>query len=143
MAESQTAVPIGVAVVEHQGQFLVGRRSADSPLPGLAEFPGGKCQPGESSGVCARRECLEETGLQVATVDLLMRRTFTYPHATLDLSFWLCRPVEQALVAEEHQGYHWIPRAELASLNFPEANLPLVEVLSKWPPDHRLSPHTG
>ena len=143
MAETQSAIPIGVAVVEHQGRYLVGRRAADSPLPGQAEFPGGKCHPGESSGVCARRECLEETGLQVVTVDLLMRRTFTYPHATLDLSFWLCRPADPAAISENHRDYRWVPREELAALNFPEANRPLIEVLVKWPREQSLSPHTG
>ena len=131
MADTPVPVPIGIAVVEHQGKFLVGRRGADSPRPGQAEFPGGKCDPGESSGVCARRECLEETGLEVITVDLLMRRVFTYPHGTLDLHFWLCRPVTNAQITEDHQGYRWVPREELSSLNFPEGNKPLIEVLTK------------
>ena len=127
----QAPVPIGIAVVEHQGKFLIGHLAPGSPLPGQAEFPGGKCHAGESSGVCARRECLEETGLEVITVDLLMRRVLTYPHATLDLHFWLCRPAINAQLADEHQGYRWIPREELASLNFPEGNKPLIEVLTK------------
>lgn len=143
MAESQAPTLIGIAVVEHQGKFLVGRRPLDAPLAGQSEFPGGKCLSGETTGLCARRECLEETGLQVVNVDLLMRRTFVYPHGSVDLSFWLCRPVDSAAVQEDHQGYRWVPRSELQSLDFPEANAPLVAVLSQWPPSHSLSPHTG
>lgn len=131
MADSSAPVPIGIAVVEHRGKYLIGRRGPDAPLPGLAEFPGGKCNSGESTGVCARRECLEETGLQVTTVDLLMKRIFTYPHGTLDLHFWLCRPASTEQILDDHKGYRWIPREELASLNFPEANRPLIEVLTR------------
>jgi len=127
MPESPTQ--IGIAVVEHRGRYLVGLRRESEQLAGLAEFPGGKCLPDETSGLCARRECLEETGLDVQAIDLLMRRTFTYPHGTFDLHFWLCRPTPRAEIAENHKGYRWVPAAELSSLKFPEANKPLVEVL--------------
>jgi len=122
---------IGIAVVEHRGRYLVGMRPADGPLGGCSEFPGGKCRPGETSGLCARRECLEETGLEVRAVDLLMHRTFTYPHGTFDLHFWLCHPAPRAEVADSHKGYLWVPASELRSLQFPEANLPLIDVLAK------------
>lgn len=124
-----TPTQIGIAVVEHRGRYLVGLRGPAEPLAGLAEFPGGKCQPGETSGLCARRECLEETGLDVRAIDLLMRRTFTYPHGTFDLHFWLCRPAPRAEIADTHKGYRWVPAAELSALKFPEANQPLIEVL--------------
>ena len=123
-------IQIGIAVVEHQGRYLVGKRAAEGPLGGYAEFPGGKCRTGESTGVCARRECLEETGLEVQTVDLLMQRVFTYPHGTFDLHFWLCHPAARAEVLADHRGFHWVPAAELKKLKFPEANQPLIEVLS-------------
>lgn len=124
-------IPIGIAVVEHRGRYLVGFRGEGVELAGYAEFPGGKCREGESSGVCACRECLEETGLEVYAVDLLMKRTFTYPHGTVSLNFWRCRPSAKATVAESHRGYRWVPTAELASLKFPEANAPLIAELTR------------
>ena len=57
--------PIAVAVVEHRGKYLIGRRPEGAALAGLWEFPGGKVEPGESPADAARRECLEETGLDV------------------------------------------------------------------------------
>jgi 8-oxo-dGTP diphosphatase len=121
--------PIGIAVVEHNGCYLVGIR-ANEPLPGYAEFPGGKCRPGESPEQCALRECREETGLNVMSVKLLLNHQFTYPHGTVDLNFWLCKPADEAKVAEEHQGFRWIPAAKLAALQFPEANAPVIEMLA-------------
>lgn len=139
MAESPTPTPIGVAVVEHHGRYLVGFRDAAGPLGGYAEFPGGKCVPGESTGRCACRECLEETGLEVTAVDLLMHRVFTYPHDTVDLHFWLCRPAPRAEIKEDHRGYRWVTDDELKTLRFPEANQPLIDVLLK--PHGSSSPH--
>ncbi len=127
-------IPIGVAVVEHRGRYLVGFRGPDGPLAGYAEFPGGKCRPGEPPATCACRECQEETGLDVFAVDLLMHRPFTYPHGTFELFFWLCRPVGKVeAIPEDCRGYRWVPAAELAALHFPDANLPLIEILSRPP----------
>lgn len=131
MTAAAKPVPIGVAVVEHQGRYLIGFRPEGVPLAGYAEFPGGKCQAGETPGLCAARECLEETGLEVRVVDLLMHRQFTYPHGTFDLHFWLCRPTARAIVGQDHKGYRWVWAKELKSLQFPEANLPLIEALTR------------
>jgi 8-oxo-dGTP diphosphatase len=124
-------IPVGVAVVEHLGRYLVGTRPNTGPLPGFAEFPGGKCRVDESTGVCACRECREETGLEVLAVDLLMRRTFSYPHGTFDLHFWLCRPTARATIKESHGSYRWVPAEKLRMLAFPEANGPLIEMLAR------------
>lgn len=125
---SDSAV-IGVAVVEHEGRYLVGIRGAEGSLPGYAEFPGGKCLPGESPRECAGRECREETGLDVVPLELLLNTQFTYGHGSVDLHFWRCRPVGPESVCETHNGFRWIRAAELMRLKFPEANAPLIERL--------------
>lgn len=117
---------IGIAIVERAGCFLVGTRGVGQDLAGFAEFPGGKCLPDEASEVCAVRECLEETGLAVAPVKLLQRLEFTYPHAVVDLHFWLCTP---ASAAEPLNGFRWVDRGELAQLPFPAANAEVVQTL--------------
>ncbi len=123
------SVPIGIAIVEQNACYLVGIRDNDGPLPGYAEFPGGKCRPGESPEQCALRECREETGLDVIPVKLLLNRQFTYSHGTVDLHFWLCKPADAEKVAEKHHRFGWIPAAELPALQFPEANEPVTAML--------------
>ena len=120
---------IGIAIVEHDGCYLVGTRGPDSPLPGYAEFPGGKCEAGETVEACALRETQEETGLTVEIDRLLLRCEYTYPHATVDLHFYLCHPVSLQGLRDEHQGFRWIAARALAGLRFPEANAPVVEML--------------
>ena len=122
---------IGIAVVELGGCYLVGIRGPDVPLAGYAEFPGGKCLECESPEACAVRECREESGLLVTVDRLLLRREHTYPHATVDLHFVLCHPTDAASVSDEHGGFRWVPCEQLASLKFPEANEPLIEMLTR------------
>lgn len=120
---------IGIAVVRHQGKYLIGFRGPDQPLAGYAEFPGGKCEPGEEPAACTVRECQEETGLAVHAIRLLLRRQHSYPHGDVDLHFYLCQPVDVDAVRHNHQNYEWRTLAEMSALKFPEANQPLLELL--------------
>lgn len=122
-----SAVMIGVAVVEAGERYLVGKRSPDRTLPGKAEFPGGKCEPDESPMSCAIRECKEEAGLDVEPVLLLAERRFEYDHATVDLRFWLCKPKGEVDPTQDLNGFRWLSIEELLEEDFPEANGPILE----------------
>lgn len=133
LRELHPPVSIAIAVVHHAGRYLVGLRGDDGPLPGFAEFPGGKCRSGESPQACAVRECLEETGLRIVVSDLLCRIPYDYPHAQVDLHFFLCRPAHAGEVAEQHNGFRWISATLLHDLNFPPANDPVLVLLRNRP----------
>ena len=55
-----------VIVLKHDAVLMVER--ARSPFRGLWSFPGGRADPGEDPEATARRELLEETGLEVGRV---------------------------------------------------------------------------
>lgn len=122
---------IGIAIVVERGQVLVGIRGPDSPLPGYAEFPGGKCEPDEPPAECALRECREETGLDVQIIDPLVETFWEYPHATVRLHFFLCRLVRPDDAASDHCGFRWQPLAELSKFRFPEANRDAIAALER------------
>jgi len=122
--------PIGIAVVEQGGCYLVGRRGPDRPLAGLSEFPGGKCRPNESPRDCALRECREETGLEVTATAELCRTTHRYSHGTVELHFWLCRPADETAVDNE-SGFDWVPADQLAKQRFPDGNARVLEILAQ------------
>ncbi len=126
-AESVTRV--GIAIVERAGRFLVGVRPEGVPLAGAAEFPGGKCSPGEFPAACAERECLEETGLAVSAVECLETRTHRYPHGVVEIHFWMCRPVDEPIGTVLLGNFRWADAAELPTLPFPEANAAVVAAL--------------
>jgi 8-oxo-dGTP diphosphatase len=118
---------IAIAVVEHDGLFLVGTRPEDVPLAGYSEFPGGKVEPGEIPAVAAARECWEETGIEVTIGEPYPEVTHTYDHDTLKLHFFRASPVE--FIQPTNDQYQWVRRCELADRRFPDANAALVRQL--------------
>ena len=128
--ESVSLTPIGVAVVEHEGKYLVGIRNQNSTLAGKAEFPGGKKWKDESFRECAERECLEETGLPVEGRELIFETEWEYEHDAVLLQFWKCSPVDPSAVSSTHREFVWVSREELLSLPFPAANASLMQLLS-------------
>ena len=128
-----TALPartIAIAVVECDGQFLVGPRPASSDLGGLWEFPGGKVEAGETPADAAIRECREETGVRLDNVQRIARHRHAYVHATLDLAFFYARLNRSAAPKPP---YRWVTRQELSKLSFPEGNAPVLRRLLTLP----------
>jgi 8-oxo-dGTP diphosphatase len=119
---------VAIAIIEHEGRFLVGVRPAGVPLAGLAEFPGGKVHDGETAAAAAVRECREETGLQIVVDREFFSTTHRYDHGLLDIEFFLCR-----LAAGERSSpispFRWVTADELAILEFPAANSPVTKML--------------
>ncbi|MGW8249128.1 MAG: NUDIX domain-containing protein [Anaerolineales bacterium] len=58
------------ALIEQDGKVLLVRRAVD-PLRGRWTLPAGFVDAGEDPALAAKRECLEETGLQVSISGLL------------------------------------------------------------------------
>ncbi len=126
--DRESPLRIAIAVVEHADRFLVGQRPASVPLAGLYEFPGGKMQSDETPAEAARRECLEETGLDVEVIEPYLDCVHAYEHGALHLHFFRCRPVngEQMPLLP----FRWIPRNELAQYEFPAGNVKLLSLLT-------------
>jgi mutator protein MutT len=126
-------VNIAIAVVEHAGRFLVGRRGPGVPLAGLWEFPGGKVEPGESPEQAACRECLEETGVRVTAGGRYPEHVHRYDHGRVRLCFVACAPLDPQ--ASPRPPFTWIERARLAELEFPAGNRRLLAQLLAAAPE--------
>ena len=121
---------VTAAVIERDGAYLVTRRQAGVHLEGCWEFPGGKCEPGESLADCLRRELREELDTDADVGAELLAVTHDYPDRSIELHFIAC-----ALHADPRpllgQEMRWVPRAELRSLRFPPADDELIERLCR------------
>lgn len=121
--------PIAIAVVEHNGCFLIGQRPPGVPLAGLWEFPGGKIQPGETPETAAVRECLEETGLAVVPLYRYPEHLHDYDHGEVQLFFVACCLAEQS-PHEPSKPFRWAARSELAELSFPDGNAAILRLIA-------------
>jgi ADP-ribose pyrophosphatase len=56
-----------IVPVDQQGRVYLVRQFRDAAAEELLELPAGKLEPGEEPLACARRECLEELGLEAGS----------------------------------------------------------------------------
>ena len=112
-------------------EILVARRRDDAEhLPGMWEFPGGKCEADETPRSCAVRECREETGLIIVPRTHLATIDHSYDHGDVELHFWRCG-LSPGLPdhAVPSAPFRWVSFDELATLDFPEANRTVLDQL--------------
>lgn len=127
MAEPPTIV-VTAAVIERDGAFLIARRQRGVHLEGYWEFPGGKCEPGESLAACMVRELREELDVDARPGDEIFTTTHAYPDRRVELHFLRCelRGLPRPQVGQE---LRWVARDELATLEFPPADAELIRRL--------------
>ena len=128
---SDSAIDVALALIHHEGRYLITRRPAETHLGGLWEFPGGKCLPGESAEACAVREAREEVGVECRAEWVRPVIEFSYPERTVRL--W---PVECAYLSGEPSAlevaeWTWAAPEELDRYAFPPANAPLLAELQQ------------
>lgn len=123
-------VVVTAAVIRRDSTFLVTRRVSGVHLEGYWEFPGGKCEPGETHEDCLRREIEEELGVAVRIRRKIFEVSHEYPDRTIELHFFDCE-----LIGEPRpilgQEMLWIDRERLATLAFPPADAELIGILQR------------
>ena len=125
--------PRGIGLIRRGDAFLIRRRPAGTVYAGYWEFPGGKCEPGETPAQATARECLEEIGLRVVVGPLRRTVTYRYPHGLVELSFHDCTTEDPDAEPDPGSGFRWVPVDQLATLRFPEANeVILAELAAEW-----------
>jgi 8-oxo-dGTP diphosphatase len=127
--EHQRTITVTAAVIERDDAYLVTRRVRGTHLEGYWEFPGGKCDLGESLQACLEREIQEELGVTVRVGPQVYAVTHEYPERVVQLHFFACELSgdPQPLLGQEMR---WVPRRELRALDFPPADAELIATLT-------------
>ena len=101
-------VEVAAAVLQRaDGSFLLAQRPEGKIWAGYWEFPGGKLEAGETAREALVRELREELGIEVTTAYPWVTRLFTYPHATVRLSFFRVTEWRGELYPHEGQQFSW------------------------------------
>lgn len=128
MLRGMKTIVVAAAIIEQDGAYLVTRRLEGTHLAGTWEFPGGKCDPGESLAECLRRELQEELGVDAAIGTEVMQIAHDYGERRVQLHFLTC-----ALAGPPRpqlgQAMQWVRRDALAALEFPPADAALIDYL--------------
>lgn len=125
---SPRTIVVTAAVIERDGAFLVTRRPDGVHLAGCWEFPGGKCEPGESHHACLRREIREELQADARVLDEIFSVTHAYADRVVELHFLRCELADdpRAVLGQEMR---WVARDDLTTLEFPPADAELIALL--------------
>jgi mutator protein MutT len=129
-ADAAPAIPVLAAVIERDGRVLVTRRLEGSHLSGYWEFPGGKCDPGETHEACLARELREELGVEARVGPEMLVTEHAYPEKTVRLHFRRCE-IDGEPRPLLNQQMRWASRDEMRTLSFPEADRALIEMLTR------------
>jgi len=125
-----TPIVVVAGVIVRDGRVLVSRRLTGTHLAGRWEFPGGKCEPGETHEACLARELNEELGVTRLVIGPeIIVSEHAYPERVVRLHFRWCA------IADEPRGLlgqelRWVTRDDLPSLDLPEADRDLVDRLT-------------
>ncbi len=95
------------------------------------EFPGGKVESGESGSEALMRELIEEMDLSidVAEKDCLMTVEHQYPDFKIIMHAYLIKADKIIIKLNEHVDHLWADIGIIYSLDWAEADLPIVDKL--------------
>lgn len=142
MAAQYLHVVVAVIFDEDQRRVLISRRGNDVHQGGLWEFPGGKCESGESVEQALSRELLEELGIAVRDAQPLLKVYHDYPDKSVLLDVWQVNAYVGEAHGREGQPVEWVAREDLTQRCFPQANLAIINAL-RLSPYYMITPDDG
>jgi len=118
---------VTAAVIRRNGRTLIAQRPHDGMLGGLWEFPGGKCEPGESLADCLRREIREELGLKIEVGHPIISVKHAYSHFRITLHAFECRVVSGRPTPIGVADFKWVRRSELDRFAFAVTDRKIIQ----------------
>ncbi|KZN68456.1 8-oxo-dGTP diphosphatase MutT [Pseudoalteromonas luteoviolacea] len=129
---TKKVVNVAVGVIYEQGKYFVCKRSEEQHQGGLWEFPGGKVEPQESVELALQRELSEEISIQVTDSKHLLTIEHDYGDKQVCLHVHVVDQFSGRPSGLEGQPSQWVDYNELKNLEFPKANIAIIEALSTF-----------
>ncbi len=133
-------IDVAAAVMrDSNGRILLSQRMQGKHLSGTWEFPGGKCEAGESAHESLARELNEELGIDIKASSPLLSLTHDYPEKTIRLLIRAVDDWQGEPRGREGQPLLWSTLADMQHLAMPAADRPIVKALA-LDPHYTISP---
>jgi 8-oxo-dGTP diphosphatase len=124
-------INVTCAIIVIKNKILVTQRSEKMKLPLKWEFPGGKLEENESEIDCIKREIKEEINIEIEVLRKLSNSIYDYGNFKINLIPFIAKHILGEIKLTEHRDYKLLQRKELLSLDWAEADLPIVEEFLK------------
>lgn len=115
-------IAVVAAVVERDGHYLITQRRPTAVLPHLWEFPGGRCEEGETHEQALAREMDERLEVKVKVGGLISFVSHAYELYSVDLYLYECTleggPMQALGVAD----FRWVRSEEFDAYEFTPAD---------------------
>ena len=93
------------------------------------EFPGGKIEPGETNEQALKRELQEEMEMDVEVISHFCDVEYEYPDFIIKMYTYNCVAKNLDFKLNVHKDFKWLTKSELNTLDWAEADKPIVEFL--------------
>lgn len=120
-------------------RVLLAQRQPGKHLAGSWEFPGGKCEPGESPRSALHRELLEELGIDVCEVERLIAVPWRYAEKSICLDVYNVLKYHGIPHGREDQALRWSAVSDLLEIPMPDADKPVLTAL-RLPREYLITP---
>lgn len=119
------------AVIIKDGKYLCMQRNASKYdyISYKYEFPGGKVEENEDEISALKREIKEELEADINIIEKIVTVNHTYNDFSLSMHCYLCNTKTDNIILKEHINYKWLEKAELHTLDWAAADIPVLEYL--------------
>ncbi|MDX9933627.1 MAG: (deoxy)nucleoside triphosphate pyrophosphohydrolase [Sphaerochaetaceae bacterium] len=124
-------IHVVAAVLFENGKVFAAKRNNYGELALKWEFPGGKVEAGETGETALAREIREELSSTISVETLLLSTQHTYTTFSLTMDAYVCRLIDGELTINEHIDCRWLAKHELFSVDWAEADIPIVLKISE------------
>lgn len=118
------------------GKILVAHRNPVGDMGGRWEFPGGKCDEGESERDAIVREMSEEFGVRASAGEQIASAEFEHQGKKSALNAYLVAfehdGVEKPYVLTEHSEYKWVSPEKIKDMHFVDSDLKIYPAVMEF-----------
>jgi A/G-specific adenine glycosylase len=107
---------VAAVTIREDNRVLVARRPEDAMLGGLWEFPGGKCETGESLPEALQRELKEEMGINIDVGEEIVVIKHAYTHFRITLHAFYSHLVSGSPSCIQCAEFKWATIGEIRDL---------------------------